>query len=578
MSEQKNLFIAFALSVGVLFAFNQLYERPRMEKLRQQQAVENAKVQQTAAATAPGTPDTLPSDMVSSARMTTAVLPRIRIETPSLTGSMTITGNQLDDLLLVRYAENIDKPERVRLLATRDSDRPYHVDFGFMAEGSSQPMPDAQTPWTADRTVLTPDNPVTLRWDNGQGLVFTRHISVDQDYMFTMTQDVHNTSDADVSLSSFALIQRRLPKDGQNTAILHEGPIGVLGGELETAKYKALTDRKTPMAFSSNGGWLGITDKYWLVALCPQQDTPLSARFLSSGDNAQVDAMGPRQKLAAGQTLSNTFHVFAGAKKVTLLDSYSQKLGIPHFDLAVDFGWYYFLTKPLFYALTWLGKLIGNFGLAILALTVLVRLAMYPVSGKSFKEMNKMKTVQPKVAELREKYGDDKARLQQELMELYKREKVNPFSGCLPMLLQIPVFFSLYKVLFVSLEMRHTPFFGWIHDLAAPDPTTIFNLFGLIPWNPPAMLMLGAWPLLMGVTMLLQQKMNPAPVDPAQAKIMMIMPIMFTFMLAKFPAGLVIYWTWSNIISILQQGYMMRRKGLVPAFIKRWKDALHAGS
>ncbi len=578
MSEQKNLFLALALSVGVLFAFNHFYERPRMEKLRAQQAAEQAEKTRANAAPAGGTPLPASSPAADFGTSPAIALPRIRIETPSLTGSMTIIGNRIDDLLLVRHAETIDRPERVRLLSMADSDRPYHVEFGFVADDGSQPMPDSATPWTASSSVLSPEQPVTLTWDNGNGLSFTRTIAVDKDYMFTVTQDVRNTGEKAVSLAPFSLVRRRLPRDAKNTAILHEGPIGILGGELETAKYKDMQDRETPMAFASEGGWLGITDKYWLVALCPEQDKPLSARFLKSGDNVQVDAMEPRRKLDPGQSLSTTLRVFTGAKRVSLLDSYGEKFDIPHFDLAVDFGWYYFLTKPLFHALTWLGRMLGNFGIAILVLTVLVRVAMYPVSGKSFKEMNKMKTVQPKVAELREKYGDDKARLQQELMELYKREKVNPFSGCLPMLLQIPVFFSLYKVLFVSLEMRHTPFFGWIHDLAAPDPTTIFNLFGLIPWNPPAMLMLGVWPLLMGLTMLLQQKMSPAPVDPAQAKIMMIMPVMFTFMLAKFPAGLVIYWTWSNVLSILQQGWMMRKRGLAPAFIKRWKDRRHAGA
>ena len=580
MSEQKNLFIAFALSISVLVAFNLFYERPRLEKIRQQQAVARQMAEQ-AAATNPAS-DVVPAqDAAPGIEQAAAPAPvpaseRVLIETPSLAGSMTVVGNRIDDLLLAHYAETIGKPERVRLLSPADSERPYHASFGFTAEGAASPLPDDNTPWVADARMLTPEKPLTLTWDNGAGLLFTRTIAVDPDYMFTITQTVANNGPAPISLRPFALVSRKLPQDMKNMAILHEGPIGVLGGELETVKYKDLSRDNPSRSYTSTGGWLGITDKYWLVSLCPDKDEPITARFLASGekgDRIQTDYLGAAQTVSPGGTISNSFHLFAGAKKVALLDGYEKMYGIPHFDLAVDFGWYYFLTKPLFHALTWLGSLLGNLGIAILALTVLVRLAMYPVSGKSFREMNKMKLIQPKVMELRAKYGEDKNRLQQELMELYKREKVNPFSGCLPMVLQIPVFFSLYKVLFVSIEMRHTPFFGWIHDLAAPDPTTVFNLFGLIPWQPPSMLMLGAWPLLMGITMLLQQKMNPAPADPVQAKMMMFMPIMFTFMLANFPAGLVIYWTWSNILSILQQGVMMSRKGIKPGFLQRRRKA-----
>jgi YidC/Oxa1 family membrane protein insertase len=345
--------------------------------------------------------------------------------------------------------------------------------------------------------------------------------------------------------------------------ILHEGPIGVVDGSLDEIKYKTLAEKGTIEA-DSKGGWLGITDKYWLATLVPQQDLPIKTAFRheTEGDRYQTDFRGPAMTVQPGQTVEVTNRLFAGAKEVKLLDTYSERYGIPLFDRAVDFGWFYFLTKPIFLFLHWLHGVVGNYGVAILLLTLLVKAAFFPLANRSYTAMSKMKGLQPKIQELRERYEDDKAKLNTEMMALYKREGANPVSGCLPIFIQIPVFFSLYKVLFTTIEMRHAPFFGWIHDLSAPDPTNVFTLFGLVPWSPPQMLHLGIWPLVMGLTMFLQQRLNPQPADPAQARIMMLMPLMFIFLFSTFPAGLVIYWAWNNSLSILQQWLIMRRMGV----------------
>lgn len=383
--------------------------------------------------------------------------------------------------------------------------------------------------------------------------------------MFTVSQRVENTGTEPVSLYPYGLIRRWDTPPTAGFFILHEGPIGVLGGTLEEIDYDDLQE-DGDIELPSDGGWLGITDKYWLTALVPDQESTLTANFrhsLSDGqDRYQVDYLRNQIRLSPGNTIEVVDRLFVGAKEVSLLDQYREDYGIPLFDRAVDFGWFYFLTKPLFYVLHWFYERVGNYGVAILLLTLLVKILFYPLANKSYRSMSQMKKLQPEMMKMREQYGDDKARMNQELMALYKKEKVNPMSGCLPIVVQIPVFFALYKVLFVSIEMRHAPFFGWIQDLSAPDPTTVFNLFGLIPWDPPAFLMIGVWPLLMGATMLLQQRLNPQPADPMQAKIMMMLPLMFIFLFATFPAGLVIYWTWNNVLSIAQQWVIMKRMGV----------------
>lgn len=516
----------------------------------------------------PAAPATTETETVLSRPEALARSPRVTIATPRVTGSIALRGGRLDDLVLNDYREAVDPSSpKIILLSPADAKDAYYADYGWVSDTPGVALPGPDTLWQADRDRLTPNQPVTFTWDNGQGLKFVRSFALDADYMFTVTQRVENSGSAPVTLYPFGLIARHGTPHLLNFYILHEGLLGVLGGTLEEIDYDDLRE-KGQMPFESTGGWLGITDKYWLVALLPDQSDPIAARFGHAAQNGtdlyQTDYRGDALTVAPGASGETTGHLFAGAKEVRLLDHYKDTLGIPLFDRAVDFGWFYFLTKPIFYVLDFLNRHIGNFGVAILALTVLIRLLMFPLANKSFRAMNKMKGLTPEMTKLRERFKDDKPRMQQELMALYKREKVNPAAGCLPIVVQIPVFFALYKVLFVTIEMRHAPFFGWIKDLSAKDPTSYLNLFGLAPWSVPNLgaidiISLGIWPLIMGVTMWLQQKMNPAPPDPIQARIMSVLPIVFTFMLATFPAGLVIYWAWNNTLSIAQQWLLKKR-------------------
>jgi YidC/Oxa1 family membrane protein insertase len=409
---------------------------------------------------------------------------------------------------------------------------------------------------------------VTLSWDNGAGLVFEQRIELDNDYVFTVTQRVRNAGDADITLAPYGLVSRTGQPDILDFYILHEGLLGVINDTLQEIDYSDLVEGG-PKRFETTGGWLGITDKYWLAAVIPDQKSHVRVSFNSAKagtvDKFQADFLMDGRVVPKGGVIEVTNRLFAGAKQVPLLDAYESKLGIPRFDLAVDFGWFYFLTKPIFYALLWFEKYLGNVGLAILALTVAIKLLFFPLANKSYKAMSKMKALQPKMQALKDRYGEDRQRMNQELMALYKKEGVNPAAGCLPMVIQIPVFFALYKVLFVTIEMRHAPFYGWIHDLSAKDPLGMLQLFGLVQWNVPPILdviNIGIWPLIMGATMFFQMKLNPQPTDPIQAKIFMFMPLMFTFILAPFPAGLVIYWAWNNVLSMAQQWLIMRRMGV----------------
>jgi YidC/Oxa1 family membrane protein insertase len=565
--DNKNLILAIVLSVGILAGFQYFYIKPQQEHYRQQ--LEEQK------RTQPIKPDATPEAAPSRARAdVVASSPRIKISTPELEGSIDLKGAALDDLALVRYRESIapDAPE-ITLLSPPGSAPPhpaYFAEFSWLAGDASLPMPNAQTTWTAAGKELSPSAPVTLTWDNGQGLDFSRTIAVDDHYMFTVTDTVRNNRSAPVELYPFAYIGRQGKPNTRDIYILHEGPLGVLNGTLEEYKYKDLVaaGKKTD---DSTGGWLGITDKYWLVALVPPQDEKLTAGFTyksgadASADPAQgyfqTDFRGDAVTLAPGTVTTHVTRLFAGAKQLRLLDHYEEQLGIPHFDRAIDFGWFYFLTKPFLYLLDWLGRLFGNFGLAILAFTVMLKVVTLPLSVKSYRAMGKMKALQPEMKRLQERFADDKAKQGAAMMELYKRESVNPASGCLPTLIQIPIFFALYKVLYVGIEMWQAPFYGWIHDLSQPDPTSVFTLFGAIPWTPPPALHIGVWPILMGISMFLQQRLSPQPPDKTQARMFMVMPFIFTYMLSQMPAGLVIYWTWSNLLSILQQWFIMRHAG-----------------
>ncbi|MEO5373800.1 MAG: membrane protein insertase YidC [Alphaproteobacteria bacterium] len=573
MSEQRNVILAVVLSMVILLGFQYLEGR-RAPPPPPEATVERAMApaaQAPAAPTIPATPAT-PTPVAAPGAPTqpaAAVVngPRVRISTPSLHGSISLTGARVDQLTLVRYHETPDpqSPEIV-LLSPHGTPNPYFAEFGWAATGQGVALPGADAVWTADGSELTPDRPVTLSWTNGAGLRFERTFRVDDKYMFSVTQRVENRGTAPVTLSPYALISRFGTPQTAGMYILHEGPLGVLDGTLKEKTYSDLQEKGGALSQDSIGGWAGVTDKYWLVAVAPDQKAKVSARFfhkhLVNSDLYQVDYLGQPQTAAPGATIEAGGHLFAGAKEAQTLDYYQATLGIDRFDLAIDFGWFYFLTKPFFYALRFLHAVFGNFGVAILAFTVVIKLLIYPLANKSYQAMSKMKKLQPEMKKLQERFGDDKVRLNQELMALYKREKANPAAGCLPVLVQIPVFFSLYKVLFVTIEMRQAPFFGWIHDLSAPDPTSLFNLFGLIPWQPPQMLMIGIWPLVMGITMWFQQKLNPQPTDPVQAKVFGFLPIIFTVMLANFAAGLVIYWAWNNALSILQQWVIMKRMGV----------------
>ncbi len=575
MTDQKNLILTIVISIAILFGFHYFYERPRQmaaqAEAQRQQALQAEQVPAAVpgGAAAPG----IGGDVVPAVRDRTAVLAetgRVAIVTPSLHGSINLRGGRIDDLTLAKYKTTPDKnsPEVV-LLAPVGTEHPYYAEFGWVAAnaGEAVALPKADTVWTASTDRLTPDSPVTLSWDNGAGLVFERTVAIDADYMFTVTQRVLNQTGEAVALSPYGFVQRRGMPKVEGTYVLHEGPLAIVDGTLKEYKYNDLKEDGKTINLSSKGGWIGITDKYWLVGLIPDQSVTTDMRVLhqnSGTDVYQVDYKAPSVSVAAGAAAETTHRLFAGAKIVGLLNDYNDKLGIDSLDYAVDWGWFYFLTKPFFHGLDWLGVTIGNFGIAILVFTVFLRLAFFPIANKQYEAFAKMKKLQPKMEELKKKHGDNREALSMEMMKLYKEEKANPLAGCLPILLQIPVFFALYKVLYVTIEMRHAPFYGWIHDLSAADPTTLFNLFGLIPWDPPSMLHIGVWPLLMGATMWLQQKMNPANPDPVQQKVMMMLPFIFTYMMASFPAGLVIYWTWSNLLSIAQQWIIMRRMGVKP--------------
>ena len=574
MQDSRNLILAVLLSIAIIFGF-ELYNSSKLSP-RPQKTVENehGSVPVRPSASAPsddGVPPVpgprAPVVQLGAADRAAAIksVPRLRIDTPKLHGSISLRGARIDDVTLANYRETLaEDSAEIVLLSPKGTREAYYAEFGWLAAQGIE-TPDSDTVWTADGAILTPDTPVTLTWVNDTGVAFTRKISIDADYMFTIEQTVANASGQPITVYPFALLLRGGTPKTKHFYILHEGPLGVFDQKLKEVEYSELQEDGA-VEQTSVGGWIGITDKYWLVALAPDAKTENTSRFSHRKEDGlskyQVDYRGPGVTVPAGATYGNTCHFFAGAKEVRVLDGYSEGLGIDNFDLAIDFGWFFFLTKPIFYLLIWLNEWVGNLGIAIMLLTVVIKLLFYPLANTSYRAMSKMKKLQPEIVKLKERFGDDKVRMNQEMMALYKREKTNPALGCLPIIPQIFVFFSLYKVLFVTIEMRQAPFFGWIKDLSSPDPTTVFNLFGLIAWTPPHILMIGVWPLLMGVTMFLQQKLNPTPPDPIQAKIMMWLPVIFTVMLASFPAGLVIYWTWNNILSITQQWWIMRQMGV----------------
>jgi len=591
MNDNKNTILAIALSAVLLLGWQYFFALPQ-EKARQEQLQLQAQLQKQAMPTPaqPGqspqpAPQPGPAQVPGQASapaapapidraQALAETPRVQISTGSLQGSIALKGGRIDDLALVKFRETVDpKSPPIVLLSPSGTADPFYAEFGWTGSANSNvKLPTAETVWKQNGSgALGVGHPVTLTYDNGEGLEFRRTVAVDDKYLFTIKDEVTNKGTAPVALYPYALISRHGTPQTLGYYILHEGLIGVLGDSgLQEYTYKTVAEKKA-VNFDVTNAWFGITDKYWAAVLAPDTTAHLKARFstgtVGNVPTYQTDYLLDAQTIAPGATGSANARLFAGAKEVAVVNEYEKQLKLNRFDLLIDWGWFYFITKPLFIAIDYLYHLVGNFGLAILIVTVLIKIAFFPLANKSYASMAKMKAVQPQMTALRERYADDKAKQQQELMELYKREKINPLAGCLPIAIQIPVFFSLYKVLFVTIEMRHAPFFGWIHDLSAQDPTNIFNLFGLIPFDPTVLpligsfLHLGAWPLIMGVTMWVQMKLNPAPPDPTQQMIFNWMPIIFTFMLANFPAGLVIYWAWNNTLSVIQQSVIMRKHG-----------------
>ena len=592
--KNRNLLLAVVLSVVVLFLWQALVIGPQQQEMQQQrEAQQTEQTQQPgsqpsqtgtpqtgtpsasttgepSAGSAPGAPSLPAANASRDAAI--AATQRVDIDTPRLRGSINLKGGRIDDLILKNYRVAVDEDSaNVALMSPSGSPAPnraFYAQHGWTTTQSGINAPGPETEWQVESSgPLSPGNPVTLVHDNGEGLVFRRIIEVDDNYMFSITQRVENNTGEAVQLFPYGLISRHGIPDTQGFFILHEGPIGVMGeAGLEEYDYGSLIENAAPSTYSATGGGLGITDKYWAATLIPPQDQAYDARFVGDGQGMQArfqtDYLLQPLQVAAGSSGEVTTQLFAGAKESSLIDSYETELGIQQFELLIDWGWFHFITKPLFIALDFFYNLVGNFGVAILIVTVLIKLVFFPLANKSYESMSKMKKLQPEMMKLRERYKDDKMRQQQELMALYKKEKVNPMSGCLPILIQIPVFFALYKVLFVTIEMRHAPFFGWIRDLSAPDPTSIFNLFGLLPFGVPDFMMIGVWPIIMGISMFIQMRLNPMPGDPIQQKIFTWMPVFFTFILATFPAGLVIYWTWNNILTIAQQWYIMNRQGV----------------
>lgn len=487
---------------------------------------------------------------------------RIAIVSENLHGSLLLKGARFDDLTLAKYLQD-DKKEEVVLFAPSDSKERYFADFGWISSDAALDMPKPDSMWKSSAAKLTPEQPITLSWKNKQGVEFFIDIALDKNFMFDVKQRVLNRSGKEITLASYGRINRVLNMVQKPVYILHEGPIGVFDGVLQEISYKDIVKEHEKTFTSKTGGWVGITDKYWLSSIIPDKSLSYKADFSSSVNNQNQifnsEFVSQEFKVEKNGELNFAHHFFAGAKQVKLLDRYAEEYDIPLFDRAIDFGWFYFLTKPFFSAIAFLNKFLGNFGLAILAMTVIIKLILLPMANKSYGAIARMKQMQPKIQEIREKFKGDKIAMNREVMELYKREKINPASGCLPILIQIPIFFSLYKVIFVTLDMRQAPFYGWIHDLSAPDPTSVLNLFGLLPFHVSGMLAIGIWPILMGLTMILQQKLSPQPTDATQAKVLKFMPYVLTFVLAAFPAGLVIYWTWNNLLSIAQQTFIMKR-------------------
>ena len=553
MGDQKNLLLAILASLVVLLGFQLLFPTKDVPK------IDNAQEINDSFAPEPELIAELPKDRNEIINESA----RINIENQFINGSVNLTGARIDDIILKKYLTDLSPDsDNVKLLSPKGSENSYFAEYGWVADNNNKiELPNANTIWKSNRSTISPSQPAVLTWDNGNGIIFKKTISLDNEYMFNIEQTIINNTSEEIKIYPYGLINRTgLPKLS-GLFILHEGPIGVMNDRVKEVDYDDLEDNNK-ISEKSKTGWIGITDKYWLAALIPNQSSSFEGHFQSFSRGAtikfQTSYLGPQIAIPSNNQKSYSSQFYIGAKEVPILDKHEEN-GIPMFDRAIDFGWFYIITKPLAYLLHFFSTFLGNVGLAIIALTICIRIILFPLANKSFKSMNKMKVLQPQMMEIRKRYGNDKVQMQKEVMALYKKEKANPLAGCLPILLQIPVFFALYKVLTVTLEMRQAPFYGWIKDLSVPDPYSIFNMFGLIPIDLPSFLIIGMWPLLMGATMFLQQKLNPAPPDPIQAKVMGMLPFIFIFLFAQFAAGLVLYWTCNNILSIAQQWIIMKK-------------------
>ena len=572
MGEQKNLFLAIGLSVAIIIVFQLLFPQQSVMSPTSTNDIEEIQP-----ATSIDDNQVVSRTIVKSKEDIIVLSDRVNIQNPLLSGSINLTGAILDDLVLLKYKESLnDDSKNINLFSPEETANPYYIEFGWkkLSNNSSViDLPMRDTQWSATASNLTPNSPVTLVWTNNQNVTFKIHFEIDDNYLFNVSQIIENNSSSNIEVFPYRLIKRINLPDTINFFILHEGLISLLNDELLEKDYDDLQDdcstttseKKLFCDQKSKGGWLGFTDKYWMSALIPNPDETINANYRHSNngkDDFRVGYVGKVFEIKPQSTHLYNGRVFAGAKSLNILDNYKNNNNITRFTDAIDWGWFSFLTKPISYAINWFYGYAGNFGLAIVAFTILMRLILFPLAHTSFKSMAKMKKLQPEMQRLKETYPDDRKKMQQELMALYKREGANPIAGCLPLIVQIPIFFSLYKVLFCTIEMYHAPFYGWIHDLSAPDPLGALTLFGIIPWDVPAFLSLAnirLLPIFMGFTMWLQQKLNPAPTDPTQAKIFKFLPFVFTFILAGFAAGLVLYWSVNNILSIAQQWFIQRK-------------------
>jgi len=552
--DNKNVFIAIALSMSVLLFWAAFFETPKPNENRaaqeQKQTSENII-----------TPSINESLKINAVSREDSIInsERVKIENDSIIGSMSLEGGLIDDISFKKHKQNLENNLNVEFLNPAQTEDGFYIETGWTSIGNKIKVPSKKSMWKVKgNKILKNTQPVILEWDNDEGIIFKKRIELDEKYLFRITQEIQNNTSQPIELYPYAQITRnKIPDDIQNFYISHEGFIGVFDEELKEDDYDDIEENK--IIREANEGWFGITDKYWITAIVPKKGENFKSTFLYKEAFKANYILNNPTKVNPSSNNFNDVRIFVAAKEVNTIDSYAANQNIDKFDLTIDWGWFYFFTKPLFFVIDYLFKYSGNFGIAIVIITIGIRLIFFPLANYSFRSMAKMKAVQPEMTRLKELHKEDKVKLQQEMMALYRKEKINPASGCLPILIQIPFFFAIYKMLFISLEMRHQPFFGWIKDLSDKDPTSIFNLFGLIPWDPPSFLVIGIWPILMGASMWVQQKLNPAPADPIQAKIFAFFPIFLTIILASFPSGLVVYWTVNNILTIAQQWVIMKQ-------------------